>query len=154
MRFNKRCEELGVPQLQDWPKPLSPTLREIVNSLRSRSKAIKNKVGDFEVSLVEEYSDGERFERLKLEMVKFTGAEQKTEIGISFWHDFVLRLDFRRRGVGRRGWDYKFGRFGDFTNVQAKEVAELVESTVSTFTYSLDTIDELWSDCRLTPIDA
>ena len=69
---------MGIPKFKDWPQPLSPTLREVVNSLRSRSKALKNKIDDFEISVVEEQTNGERFERLQIEITKFTGAEQKS----------------------------------------------------------------------------
>ena len=65
-----------------------------------------------------------------------------------------MQLDFRQPAAGRRGWDYKFGRFGDFTDVPSERVAELLELTVSKFDHSLARMEELWSACNLTPVNA
>ena len=53
-------------------------------------KSISNKVDDFDISVTNEECDGERFERLRISFLTFSGAAQKNQTEISFWHDFVM----------------------------------------------------------------
>ena len=96
---------MSVPQLKDWPTPIAPALREIVDALKKRSKAIKGKTGTgkFNISLVSDDVKGERFERLNLAITLFTNADQYTDIRLAFWDDFLLRIDIRRPATGRDG---------------------------------------------------
>jgi len=146
---------MGVPQLKDWPAPIAPALREIVDALKKRSKAIKGKTGTgkFDISLMTDDVKGERFERLNLDVTLFTNADQYTDVRMAFWDDFLLRIDICRPATGRQGWDYSYGRFGDFTEVPPTTVAEHIEATISTFDLLSDRIDKLWERCTLTPTD-
>ena len=67
---------MGVPQANDWPTPQSPTLQGIIDALRRRSKAIKGRIGTgfFDISLTDEEVNGERFERLSLDLKLFTNS--------------------------------------------------------------------------------
>ena len=146
---------MSVPQLKDWPTPIAPALREIVDALKKRSKAIKGKTGTgkFNISLVSDDVKGERFERLNLAITLFTNADQYTDIRLAFWDDILLRIDIRRPATGRQGWDYNYGRLGDFTDVSSRTIAEHIETTISTFDLLPDRIERVWSACNLTPTD-
>ena len=154
IRFEDR-QQMGVPQANDWPTPQSPTLQGIIDALRRRSKAIKGRIstGTFDISLTDEEVNGERFERLSLDLKLYTGADQYSYVALSFWNDSVMHLSIQRASTGRFGWDYNYRRFGDFTNVSSKEMAELIESTVSTFDLMPDTIEKMWFACNLTHDD-
>ena len=118
-------------------------------------KAIKGRIGTgvFDISLTDEEVNGERFERLSLDLKLYTGADQYSYVALSFWDDSVMHLSIQRASTGRLGWDYNYRRFGDFTNVSSKEMAELIESTVSTFDLMPDTIEKMWFACNLTHDD-
>lgn len=117
---------LTVPAFTEWPTPESALLSGVVYALRSRSKALNNRVQKFDVELTLESVNGNDFERLNLNLENWMPNPDR--LSFAMWDDGTLWVDSRRSS--KNGWDYEFAFYASCSEIDATEIVDTIERSL------------------------
>lgn len=117
---------MAIPAFIDWPTPESAMLSAIVDTLRSRSKALNNRVRKFDIELAHESVDGKKIERLNLYLENWMTNPDRLSFAI--WDDGSLWVDARRNS--KIGWDYEFTFYATCSEIDLAEIGDTIERSL------------------------
>ncbi len=117
---------MAVPACTEWPTPESALLLAVVDALRSRSKALKHSVQKFDIELTHESVDGNRLERLNLNLENWMPNPDRLSFAI--WDDGTLWVDARRSS--KNGWDYEFDFYATCSEIDPAEIRDTIERSL------------------------
>lgn len=117
---------MAVPAFAKWPSSECAILSALVDALRSRSKAINNRVRRFDIELIHEPVDGIDFERLNLIFENWKPSPDRLSLAI--WGDGTLWLDARRSS--KNGWDYEFAFCASCAEIDAIVTRDTIEQSL------------------------
>ena len=111
---------------KDWPTFKSEFLDDISNSLRRKSKSIKNTVSSYSCAKAYEI-DGEQKSE-KLELVFLLPGANQVRITIDIWDSRWIWLDIRQ--PSKSGWVFEWQKEGRIGYSESKDFTETALNTL------------------------
>lgn len=118
-----------------YPSPKNPFLYDLINSIKKRNKALKNKITSIECERVIIRQNGVDSEKIEVEII-ISYAHGKLPLSFHAWEDRWFWIDTRH--WANRTWNWEWSCEGRMLPLYSgKDIVASIEKTIAT-TYGMN----------------